>query len=753
MAQQPPQSVFVPPSAEELQGPFAQYLTPRPQQQAPTVVPTPPAPRGSMSKGASIAYLMENFLAGASEARTKQFAQQQNERMQKLATLASYVDSVQNDPSLSEEAKAYARKRYFDALGGSVLSEDAELSKAAGKGKGGGKSGEPQGFLGHFGNILKEIAQGATGGKMPKGVKDIGDPQAIIGQIYAEIQKPQYSQTAAMQKKVDLDREAFKSYTGRYPSSEESQQIAYSRLGVKTPMVRPAMGKPMSGEDISRFVNGRDASGAPIDKSKSYLPQFENGKIVNAFPSMPSTTGGRPGQGTQVVSVDQAKALQQQGFHYRNEDQTEIDLNKLPAGVMLQPIFPTNKPPYYIPFDPRYSTFSVGGQSYIVPPQLAGGIAQGTVPPAGPSKTGQTTYGGEWMFSPEQGQYVWVPKMTTTVPETPGANVKPQGTQPPPATVVPPTQPPPSQAAPTQAPTSEPPKTTGAPEVGQSKYHQATEAAKAPPAATTAAARPPVTPTTVSGKPIPTPVMPEGVVPTAEYNRNRPNLVAVREGYRQILGDPTQPEFRPLSSYVDLVDKPDSKKRLKQAFQIWLGEYDAARRSPGFFQFVEDLTGMTNYVRETQANVRARAVQNLTPEEQYYFDSAMSAFATSIGLRTLTKGSAAKFSATAIEREIPLIGLNAQTRYQFYDQLSRLAEAVYTGADSIPRAMFHKGEFDHMKAAPADMRRKRDAAEKAAKGASGAEDRVKVKSPDGTMGTIPRSKLKQAQAQGYTEVQ
>src|SRR5208337_3870180 len=47
------------------------------------------------------------------------------------------------------------------------------------------------------------------------------------------------------------------------------------------------------------------------------------------------------------------------------------------------------------------------------------------------------------------------------------------------------------------------------------------------------------------------------------------------------------------------------------------------------------------------------------------------------------KGSASKFSAQSLEREVPLPGFSASNAFQFYDKLSRLAEEVWSGGKGI----------------------------------------------------------------------
>jgi hypothetical protein len=101
-------------------------------------------------------------------------------------------------------------------------------------------------------------------------------------------------------------------------------------------------------------------------------------------------------------------------------------------------------------------------------------------------------------------------------------------------------------------------------------------------------------------------------------------------------------------------------------------------------------TLLGNYLGKPQAlvdsetNVMRDTIGKLSPQNQEAYNSIMSVYGTVMGLRSLTRASSHQFSIEALEREIPLPGINAFSKQQFYDKMSRLAEQVYNGSKTVP---------------------------------------------------------------------
>ena len=78
----------------------------------------------------------------------------------------------------------------------------------------------------------------------------------------------------------------------------------------------------------------------------------------------------------------------------------------------------------------------------------------------------------------------------------------------------------------------------------------------------------------------------------------------------------------------------------------------------------------------------------MSPEEKEAYDSIMSSFSTVVGLRSLTKASAAQASVSAIERELPVIGVNTFDSSSLPIRCSDWLEVVSYGVKvRIPKGM------------------------------------------------------------------
>ena len=196
-----PQTQFVPVDPNQLVGPYPQQsVVPQPS--------TPPSQVGGGSKAGGIAKIFTEFVGGAAQGRIRKFSMEQNEKLKNIAILGQYIQSVESDPNLTDEAKAYARQKYFESLGMETLQA---FGGEKGKGKKGKGGDQPQGVMGHLGNILKEAATGMVGGQMPKGAPNV-NPQEIIGNIYSTISQPQYSIKAVSGQYASQVNEILKKY-------------------------------------------------------------------------------------------------------------------------------------------------------------------------------------------------------------------------------------------------------------------------------------------------------------------------------------------------------------------------------------------------------------------------------------------------------------------------------------------------------------------------------------------------------------
>lgn len=205
----------------------------------------------------------------------------------------------------------------------------------------------------------------------------------------------------------------------------------------------------------------------------------------------------------------------------------------------------------------------------------------------------------------------------------------------------------------------------------------------------------------------------------------REKLAPIRSGLTQIFGDPTQPDIKGITKYVDLADNQSSREKLGKAFRLTFDGLSGATQhgnvavgagpvhvsAGGIGEWLQNALGVPPAVAGQQAKIMQDAISSLTPREQEYYDAVMTSFGTMVGLRSLTKASAALGSVAAIERELPVIGVNTTNSRQFADQSQRLAEEVYNGLQGIsPKALQQAapGLIEHLKSVPGEMQKLKD---------------------------------------------
>ncbi len=182
------------------------------------------------------------------------------------------------------------------------------------------------------------------------------------------------------------------------------------------------------------------------------------------------------------------------------------------------------------------------------------------------------------------------------------------------------------------------------------------------------------------------------------YNQQIQRVTPVREAAVQLLGTPEHPEIKSLKDYAQLADSAESRERLGTALRLtfdYLNEKES--QSGSFLGLLQAYGGIPSALAEAKASVAQDVIGALDKDETDAYDATMTAFGTIVGLRALTKASAAQASVRTIERELPLIGVNTKSSRQFYDQLSRVALEVSTGARTISDAIMPREEKDYYK--------------------------------------------------------
>lgn len=386
------------------------------------------------------------------------------------------------------------------------------------------------------------------------------------------------------------------------------------------------------------------------------------------------------------TNTDDAKQLKESGMVFLGPDGKELDLDKIPKGMVLQKIHYSDGRTLYEPRNINDKVIKVGNVEYAVNPSQVQKLGSGAGTELGVANPASSTQ-REVQAVDAEGNPIAQVLNTTRTPQTTG--VRGRGAQ------VPAAQPQPNGAP-------------GAP-------------ALAPPAAAPRQPAQPPAPIARSGsRPL------EGMTP-GQSNRALDRITPVREAATQLFGDPTQPDLKGLNSFGHLADNSESRRRLGTALKLTFDQFNKATGGAaihadagpvsfsaggGVMQVLENAFGVPSKLAEQSAQIMQTAIAKLTPEEREAYNATMGAFGTIVGLRSLSRASASQASVATIEREMPVIGINTTDSKQFQDQMARLAEQIYNGTKGIPAAMWEKqtpGLLARIKGFPGEAKRNKSA--------------------------------------------
>lgn len=411
---------------------------------------------------------------------------------------------------------------------------------------------------------------------------------------------------------------------------------------INASVFQPSAGS-MFGFDIKRQYIGED------DKMHYVWRNKDTGETRETTSDEEVRGYNRPVKGN-VLSKEDAMSLIQGGQQMIGPDDKPLDPSQLPDNVALQG-FIRDKKLYYIPFSPTQKTVTAFGRTYVVTQYGLIDLANKAGGDLGP-KTMPKTSERETQGVDAQGNPVTNILGTTTTPAAPGIPGMKQGVAPgtTPKSLHP-------LGGPTSTPNSVPaPKPTGD---GRVETHHAASGGKIR-----------------GGRPL---------YPTsAQWNQAIQRVVPVREAATQLFGDPSHPELRSLASFAKLADDPAASANVAKAVRLTFdGINTEINNSGGLWTYMNTVGGVPGLLAAAKAQLQ-KANMPLKPEEQAAYDAVMSSYSTVIGLRSLTKASAAQASVTKIENEIPIPGYNVANSQQFYDQLSKLAEVMANGMRTLP---------------------------------------------------------------------
>lgn len=398
-------------------------------------------------------------------------------------------------------------------------------------------------------------------------------------------------------------------------------------------------------KDGTRIGAVRTADG----KFKDFAGRSIDGDLIKRVEGKPSTA--RPTViASDVTDLKKAKQLQAAGRKFYDaesdpDDPKELDLDKIPAGMVLQAVELPGGITRYRPRSINDKTVTVGGVVYAISPLEVQQLPQGVGTTLGPQKTG-TSRIAPATIQDKNGNFIQLPG--TTTPATPGV--------------------------------------TGRPTPGARALPAPTQPAK--PAATQPAATP-------VGRAMPG-------VPAGQVNAIQQRATPVRIATTQIFGDPANPTLKGLADYADLANDKESAKRIGTAVRLARsamldaekqGGHVGATMGPvdvgtgGLGQWATTAMGIPVKLTESQNNAMQDALRKMNPREREAFNAIMATYGTVAGLRALTKAGVAQANMANIEQEIPLIGFNTTSKADFVDKLKRLGEEIQQGAIGVPPSL------------------------------------------------------------------
>lgn len=511
---------------------------------------------------------------------------------------------------------------------------------------------------------LDQARQGTMGGAEALPLPNGATPPFVPPSMGRAMAEANPSDTVAKQRALDaamksIDDGVQKGWITEKEAPELRREAYLSTmLGLKGSAVI-ASAKPEKTTDVVlKMKDGslrgalRTADGKFLDYDHQEIPSAD----IKGLAPKPSTA--RP---TLIAgdfrTLDQAKQLKASGMKFYDaesdpDDPKELDLEKIPSGMVLQGVELPGGVRRYTPRSISDKIVTVNCVQYAVNPAEVQQLPTGAGTTLGPKSAGTERISPITTTDANQNT-IQTPGITR--PLTPGIPGRPDRKP---------------------AASNTPPAASGTPAPGSR-------------ALPTPQGQAPLGSRTVPG------------VPTGQYQQTLQRITPVREAATQIFGDPARPDLKPLMSYAALADSKDSQQRLGKALRLSFNGFEQAMGGPsadarvgpfgvstgGLGTWISNHFNMPAALADQQTRMMQDAIRALSPQEREAFDSIMSSYSTIVGLRSLTRASAAQSSVAAIEREMPAIGLNTFGKDQFIDQMRRLAEVVKNGTKGVNAAM------------------------------------------------------------------
>jgi len=709
-------------------GPFSEYLT------AP-LNPTRIKPTGFENPGMGIAYVANQFLDGIKQTRMQKFATQEMQRSRDLQAYNVALEGLQKS-NLRDDVKNQFQARLLQGIAGTIAGDKDASSKV---------TGNP------MTDVIKHMATNLIGGQLPKKTQPLdmnvladmsvamADPNMSADSHINELQQGYQQEIEEAKKKAAAEgrpftREDAASLSGfsklvntlqgykRSPQALEyivnqypdHKTAAIQSLGPKVQANLSPDGTTVFSPDRVVFSPyessalktnyGTTPGFLTNEKTQERIPisRINGGsnKIITAdgrevYMDAAGAAGWKPNfstanhsnrmYGIGEVTLDDAKAWAEMGEVFPGSDGKPIDLKTVPPGMVLAKKEINGNTTYY-PVSPRQVVTTANNQVYVgnaynrVP-----GAVNGPVP-VGAARVGTTSSSSTPGIDPATGQTAQVITTRTTTPG--GVAVQPPA--------------PMAQASPVAAGTPAAAAASVPPSKIKTDKPTATPAVPIPVTERNKVSASLFKDT--SGGHVP-PVMTKPTNPTgmgikfADYNTQLKRVVAIRSVANNMFGDTTQPELSGLIEFGDIADDPIKRARVGKAILVALQGIEHDTKGGDLSTIIKTEADIPLYVAEARRRIPQKSMAGMTPREKDALDASVISLSAMVALRSITGAGNAKFSTQALERDLPLIGVNTTDSRQFYNKMSHAAELIWDGARTTYRPLFDQesNEFEFYK--------------------------------------------------------
>ena len=358
------------------------------------------------------------------------------------------------------------------------------------------------------------------------------------------------------------------------------------------------------------------------------------------------------------ISIGDALKVQEANpnLEYKDEAGNVLDLKSFPPGMELKSVEVGERSFFVGPLSQNQTHIPIGGKWVAVGTLDQQNIPQGAGTVLGDARTPTQRTGQTAVYNPDTRQFEMMPTHSSTTPVNTGP-IRAPGTPP------------------AQTPAATPPPS-------------AQPAAKAP------ASAPAATPQASSNSSF------GNRIPSGQRAAVANQGIPIQEATMQFVGDPEK-GVKGLKDFAHLADNPQSVNRIGEVLNYIFDDMESATggahisagagpvsvSTGGIGELLQNAFNVPLQLAQQKTRMYQEAIGKLTPEEQEYVNSVMSSFASSVGLRSLSRASAAQASVRSIERELPTIGVKGgvTNSKSYNDKMRRLYVTLATAFENMPK--------------------------------------------------------------------